>query len=49
MKTYYIDYIDNEGDLCHVWVEAFDKNDAKRQVRYEYWDINEIIDCYERN
>lgn len=44
MKTFYIDYIDKEGDLCRVWVEASSKEDAERQVRYEYWDIEEILE-----
>ena len=41
MKTFFISYLDNEGDLCHV--EAFDKDDAKLQVRREYWNVDEII------
>ena len=49
MKTFVIDYIDNEGDLCHVSVEAFDKDDAKLQVRREYWNVEEIIQVHERN
>jgi hypothetical protein len=49
MKTYYIDYIDKQGDLCHVWVEAVSKEDAKLQVRREYWNVNEIISCYAGN
>lgn len=40
---YYIDYIDKEGDLCHVWVNAASKDDAVCQVEREYWDIDEII------
>lgn len=44
MKTYFISYLDNEGDLCHVNVEAFDKDDAKIQVRREYWNVEEILE-----
>lgn len=29
MKTFFVSYLDNEGDLCHVHVEAFDKDDAE--------------------
>ena len=43
MKTFLITYLDNEGDVCHVHLEAFDKEDAKLQVRREYWNVNEII------
>lgn len=44
MKRFYIDYIDESGDLCHIWVSATDKADARSQAFSEYWDINEIID-----
>lgn len=44
MKTYFISYLDNEGDLCHVNVEAFDKDDAKIQVKREYWNVEEILE-----
>lgn len=43
LNTYFVSYIDNEGDLCHVSVEAFDKDDAKLQVIQEYWNVDEII------
>lgn len=49
LKTYYIDYIDNEDDLCHVWVEASSKKEAEREAKSEYWDIKKIINCYERS
>ena len=41
--TYYIDYLDKSKDLTHVWVDATSKEDARRQVMREYWDIDEII------
>lgn len=44
MKTFFVSYLDNEGDLCHVRVEAFDKEDAKLQVRREYWNVEEILE-----
>ena len=28
MKTFYVMYLDLEGDLCHVRIEAFNKEDA---------------------
>jgi hypothetical protein len=43
LSTYFVSYLDNEGDLCHVHVEAFDNEDAKLQVRREYWNVDEII------
>ena len=51
MKTFFISYLDIEGDLCHVRVEAFNKEDAARQTRFEYWNVDEIISVkeYESN
>lgn len=43
MKKYIVKYIDNDGDLCSVWVEASSKQDAKTEVRRKYWDIKEIV------
>lgn len=47
-KTYftmkfYIDYIDKSGDYSKVWVSADSKEDAIREAKSEYWDIQEII------
>ena len=47
MKKYIVKYIDNDGDLCSVWVEADSIQDAKLQVKREYWDIKEIVSCNE--
>jgi len=44
--TYYVDYQDKSGDLCHVWVDAESSYDAEAQVRNEYWDIDQIIDVH---
>ena len=44
MKTFFVSYLDNEGDLCHVHVEAFDKDDAELQVRREYWNVEKILE-----
>ena len=43
---YYVDYIDKEGDLCHVWVDADSKEDAEYQAKREYWNIDEIISIH---
>lgn len=43
MKTFYITYITLEGDTEIVTVEAFDREDAKAQLKKEYWDVREII------
>ena len=49
MKKYIVKYMDKSDDLCSVWVTASSKEDAKAQARSEYWDIKEIITCYESN
>lgn len=38
-----IDYLDSEGDLCHVWVEADCKEEAEQEAQREYWDIDTIL------
>lgn len=40
---YYVDYLDKEKDLCHVWVEASSESEARSEAKREYWDIDEII------
>lgn len=40
---YTIDYVDKNDDLCHVWVQASGKEEAKRVAKREYWDIARII------
>lgn len=45
---FYIDYLDSDGDLCHVWVDAFDKNEAEEIAKREYWDIDSIINVYQK-
>lgn len=51
MKTFFVTYLDTDGDLGHVNVEAFDSKDAEIQTRFEYWNIDEIISVeeYESN
>lgn len=46
MKKFYVDYIDSDDDLCHIWVEANSKEEAIREAKREYWDIKNIIDVH---
>lgn len=46
MKKFYVDYIDTDDDLCHIWVEANSKEEAIREAKREYWDIKNIIDVH---
>jgi cytidylate kinase len=46
MKKFYVDYIDTNDDLCHIWVEANSKEEAIREAKREYWDIKNIIDVH---
>ena len=41
-SRWYIDYEDKSGDLCHIWVEAYDEQDAIENAKHEYWDIVNI-------
>lgn len=43
MRTYKVSYITLEGDLCHVYIEAYSKEDAKVQLKREYWDVREVV------
>ena len=43
MKTFKVSYISLEGELCHVTVEAYTKEDARVQLKREYWDVREIV------
>lgn len=47
MKKFYIDYIDKSDDICHVWTNARDAQEALSSVKSEYWDIKEIVQIYE--
>ena len=49
MKKYIVKYISKSDDLCSVWVSSTSKEDAKREVCNEYWDVKEIVSCYESN
>lgn len=48
MKTFYITYITLEGDTETVTVEAFNIEDARKQLKREYWDVREIIRIKDR-
>lgn len=43
MNTYLVTYITLEGDTDTVSIEAFSKEDAKKQLKKEYWDVREIL------
>ena len=47
MKTYKIKYITLEGDTDTVIIEAYSKEDAKVQLKREYWDVREILSVIE--
>lgn len=47
MNKYYIKYTDKSGDLSTVWVIANSEQDAIFQAKHEYWDIDNIIMCYQ--
>lgn len=43
MNTYLVTYITLEGDTDIVSIEAYSKEDAKKQLKKEYWDVREIL------
>lgn len=47
MRRYIIKYENHDGDLCTVWLEAADREDAKVQARAEYRDIKDILQITE--
>lgn len=50
MKKYNITYISStDNDVCHVWTEARNREEAISYVKQEYWDVEEIVDCYATN
>lgn len=47
MKKYIVKYISStDDDVCGVWTTANSEKEAIQNVRDEYWDIKEIVDCY---
>lgn len=43
MRSYKVTYITLEGDVDTVIIEAYSKEDAKVQLKREYWDVREIV------
>lgn len=43
MRSYIVTYITLEGDVDTVTIEAYSKEDARVQLKQEYWDVREII------
>ena len=46
-KVWYVTYSYKSGDdydICTVWVNATDRQDAIDQVRDEYWDVEDIVE-----
>ena len=43
MNKYIIRYNSSDGDTTSVWVYASSKEDAIREAKREYWDIDEIV------
>jgi type II secretory pathway component PulF len=48
MREYIIKYRTLEGDTDSVIIEAYSKEDAKVQLKREYWDVLEILSVRER-
>ena len=48
MREYIIRYITLEGDTDSVIIEAYSKEDAKVQLKRDYWDVREILSVRER-
>lgn len=47
MKEYIIRYITLEGDTDSAIIEAYSKEDAKVQLKREYWDVREVLNVKE--
>ena len=43
MRSYIVTYITLEGDVDTVTIEAYSKEDARVQLKREYWDVREIV------
>lgn len=43
MRSYKVTYITLEGDIDTVIIEAYSKEDAKVQLKREYWDVREVV------
>ena len=48
MKKYNVDYMSStDNDCSHAWTMACSPEEAIENIKAEYWDVEEIIDCYE--
>ena len=47
MKRWIVCYADKDGDISKVWTFAETEEDAIEDVKHEYWNIKEVIYCYE--
>lgn len=47
MKEYIIKYRTLEGDVDSVSIEAYSKEDARVQLKREYWDVHEVLSIIE--
>ena len=47
MKEYTVKYVTLEGDVDTVLIEAYSKEDAKKQLKKEYWDVREVLSIRE--
>ena len=43
MKKFIVSYVTLEGDSSNVLIEAYSREDAKIQLKREYWDVREIL------
>ncbi|MBR5199094.1 MAG: hypothetical protein IKW20_04625 [Bacteroidales bacterium] len=43
-KKWQVSYLDKYDDLTNVWVYADSKEDAIREVKHEYWDVERIVE-----
>lgn len=42
-KKWQVSYLDKYDDLTNVWVYADSKEDAIREVKHEYWDVERTL------
>ena len=47
MKEYIIRYRTLEGDIDSVCIKAYSKEDARIELKREYWDVHEILSIRE--
>jgi len=49
MSKFKVVYESNtDHDCCSVWTYANSREEAIDNVKSEYWDIERIIECYEK-